>query len=107
MLALIPALVIFGDSTVDAGNNNYLTTIATANFVPHGENFEGVSPPAASAMHSLHRILLGSSMGDKDDAGQVTLNRHICVTELCHLAAIRTSISSGTAFIPLPTSTAS
>ena len=40
----IPALVILGDSTVDAGNNNYLTTIVKSDFVPYGMNFEGGVP---------------------------------------------------------------
>lgn len=35
-----PAFFIFGDSTVDAGNNNYIDTIAgnRANFPPYGQN---------------------------------------------------------------------
>lgn len=37
---LIPAVVIFGDSTVDAGNNNYLRTIVKSNFPPYGRQFE-------------------------------------------------------------------
>ncbi|MCE0482411.1 hypothetical protein HAX54_041180 [Datura stramonium] len=36
---LIPALFIFGDSVVDAGNNNYLKTIVKANFPPYGRDF--------------------------------------------------------------------
>lgn len=41
---LVPALVIFGDSTVDAGNNNYLATVIKADFVPYGLNFAGHVP---------------------------------------------------------------
>ncbi|WOK92978.1 GDSL esterase/lipase [Canna indica] len=37
----IPAVIVFGDSTVDAGNNNYLRTIARANFPPYGQDFPG------------------------------------------------------------------
>lgn len=36
---LVPALFIFGDSVVDAGNNNYLKTIVKANFPPYGRDF--------------------------------------------------------------------
>ncbi|KAK6776459.1 hypothetical protein RDI58_027460 [Solanum bulbocastanum] len=36
---LVPALLIFGDSVVDAGNNNYLKTIVKANFPPYGRDF--------------------------------------------------------------------
>jgi GDSL-like Lipase/Acylhydrolase len=35
----IPALFIFGDSTVDTGNNNNLATFIKANSPPYGENF--------------------------------------------------------------------
>ncbi|CAL9079291.1 unnamed protein product [Musa textilis] len=37
----IPAIIVFGDSTVDAGNNNYVHTIARANFPPYGRDFPG------------------------------------------------------------------
>ncbi|KAI3461342.1 hypothetical protein Pfo_018005 [Paulownia fortunei] len=36
---LVPALIIFGDSVVDAGNNNNLETIVKANFPPYGRDF--------------------------------------------------------------------
>ncbi|XP_068648586.1 GDSL esterase/lipase At5g03820-like [Aristolochia californica] len=37
--ALVPALIIFGDSIVDVGNNNKLHTIVKANFLPYGRDF--------------------------------------------------------------------
>ncbi|XP_057781896.1 GDSL esterase/lipase At5g22810 [Salvia miltiorrhiza] len=36
---LVPALLIFGDSVVDVGNNNNLETIVKANFPPYGRDF--------------------------------------------------------------------
>ncbi|KAH6836710.1 GDSL-like lipase/acylhydrolase superfamily protein [Perilla frutescens var. hirtella] len=36
---LVPALIIFGDSVVDVGNNNNLETIVKANFQPYGRDF--------------------------------------------------------------------
>ncbi|KAI5080745.1 hypothetical protein GOP47_0003928 [Adiantum capillus-veneris] len=36
-----PAYFIFGDSLVDAGNNNYITTVAKANNLPFGIDFPG------------------------------------------------------------------
>ncbi|GLJ21773.1 hypothetical protein SUGI_0406330 [Cryptomeria japonica] len=36
----VPALFIFGDSITDNGNNNYITTLAKANFFPYGIDFE-------------------------------------------------------------------
>ncbi|KAK7843842.1 gdsl esterase/lipase [Quercus suber] len=36
---LVPALIIFGDSVVDVGNNNDLETIIKSNFLPYGRDF--------------------------------------------------------------------
>lgn len=33
------ALFVFGDSVYDPGNNNYIDTIARANYYPYGETF--------------------------------------------------------------------
>lgn len=41
---LVPALFIFGDSTVDVGNNNYLFTLVKSNFPPYGRDFDTHSP---------------------------------------------------------------
>jgi hypothetical protein len=37
----VPAIIVFGDSTVDAGNNDYIPTIVRANFPPYGRDFDG------------------------------------------------------------------
>lgn len=36
---LVPALIIMGDSVVDAGNNNHRTIFIKANFPPYGRDF--------------------------------------------------------------------
>ncbi|GMI80136.1 GDSL-motif lipase 7 [Hibiscus trionum] len=41
---ILPALYVFGDSNIDAGNNNYLPTIARANYTPYGIDFGGGEP---------------------------------------------------------------
>ncbi|ONK55694.1 uncharacterized protein A4U43_C10F50 [Asparagus officinalis] len=42
--AEVPAMFVFGDSLVDPGNNNNLTTLAKANYKPNGVDFpEGVT----------------------------------------------------------------
>lgn len=41
---LVPALCIFGDSVVDAGNNNDLQTLIKANFLPYGRDFVSHKP---------------------------------------------------------------
>lgn len=40
----VPAIIVFGDSSVDAGNNNYIPTIARSNFEPYGRDFDGGKP---------------------------------------------------------------
>ncbi|KAI4306147.1 hypothetical protein L6164_029449 [Bauhinia variegata] len=37
----VPAIIVFGDSTVDAGNNNHISTILKSNFAPYGRDFGG------------------------------------------------------------------
>lgn len=35
----IPATFVFGDSLLDAGNNNYILSLSKANFIPNGIDF--------------------------------------------------------------------
>uniref|UniRef100_A0ACD6AAF4 Uncharacterized protein n=1 Tax=Avena sativa TaxID=4498 RepID=A0ACD6AAF4_AVESA len=37
----VPAMMLFGDSLVDVGNNDYIVTLIKANFPPYGRDFEG------------------------------------------------------------------
>ncbi|KAL5714676.1 hypothetical protein ACHQM5_016605 [Ranunculus cassubicifolius] len=38
---MVPALFVMGDSLVDNGNNNYLNSLAKANYMPYGIDFTG------------------------------------------------------------------
>lgn len=38
---MVPALFIFGDSLIDNGNNNNLASLAKANYLPYGIDFDG------------------------------------------------------------------
>ena len=38
------AVIAFGDSNVDNGNNNDIVTVGKANFLPYGTDFEGGKP---------------------------------------------------------------
>ncbi|PQP95100.1 GDSL esterase/lipase [Prunus yedoensis var. nudiflora] len=42
--AKVPAIIVFGDSTVDAGNNNQISTILKSDFQPYGRDFLGGQP---------------------------------------------------------------
>ncbi|KAL4385901.1 hypothetical protein GQ457_09G024130 [Hibiscus cannabinus] len=41
---ILPAQYVFGDSIIDAGNNNYLETITRANYTPYGIDFGAAQP---------------------------------------------------------------
>ncbi|XP_057451075.1 GDSL esterase/lipase At5g22810-like [Lotus japonicus] len=41
---LVPAMFLFGDSSLDVGNNNHLLTVVKANFPPYGRDFENHIP---------------------------------------------------------------
>ncbi|KAJ1389014.1 SGNH hydrolase superfamily [Sesbania bispinosa] len=40
----VPAIIVFGDSTVDSGNNNVIATVLKSNFRPYGRDFDGGQP---------------------------------------------------------------
>ncbi|GAV85872.1 Lipase_GDSL domain-containing protein [Cephalotus follicularis] len=42
--AKVPAIIVFGDSSVDAGNNNEISTVLKSNFEPYGRDFRGGEP---------------------------------------------------------------
>lgn len=41
--AQVPAMFAFGDSLIDVGNNNYLSSLAKSNYYPYGCDF-GAGP---------------------------------------------------------------
>ncbi|KAJ0781611.1 putative SGNH hydrolase superfamily [Helianthus annuus] len=40
----VQAVLAFGDSTMDPGNNNYIKALFKANFPPYGKDFMGGKP---------------------------------------------------------------
>ncbi|KAJ7960314.1 GDSL esterase/lipase [Quillaja saponaria] len=40
----VPAIIVFGDSSVDTGNNNRISTVLKSNFRPYGRDFTGGVP---------------------------------------------------------------
>lgn len=59
-------ILIFGDLTVDTGNNNYLTTFLKANHNPYGQNFPGQVPTGRFSDGKLIPDLLASMLGIKE-----------------------------------------
>lgn len=40
----VPAIIVFGDSSVDSGNNNQIATVLKSNFEPYGRDFYNRKP---------------------------------------------------------------
>ena len=59
---LVSALFVFGDSTVDAGNNNYLATALKSNFPPYGQDFPGHLPTGRFTNGKLATDFIGKSV---------------------------------------------
>lgn len=58
----VPAVIVFGDSIVDTGNNNYLPTIAKCNFSPYGKDFPGGVPTGRFSDGKVPSDMLGKSL---------------------------------------------
>ncbi|KAK9129424.1 hypothetical protein Sjap_009911 [Stephania japonica] len=63
---VVPAVLVFGDSIVDPGNNNNLPTIAKANFPPYGQNFMGGKPSGRFSNGKIPSDLIVEQLGIKE-----------------------------------------
>lgn len=61
-----PALIVFGDSIVDPGNNNYLKTVAKCNFPPYGRDFYGGLPTGRFSNGKVPSDLIAETLGIKE-----------------------------------------
>lgn len=61
-----PAILIFGDSTVDTGNNNYISTEFKANHSPYGLNFIGKKASGRFSDGRLVPDMLAKALGIKE-----------------------------------------
>ncbi|XP_068646061.1 GDSL esterase/lipase EXL3-like [Aristolochia californica] len=62
----VPALIAFGDSIVDPGNNNGLKTVVKCNFPPYGRDFVQHRPSGRFSNGKIPSDLLASSLGIKE-----------------------------------------
>lgn len=63
--AKVPAIIVFGDSSVDAGNNNFISTIARSNFQPYGRDFMGGRPTGRFSNGRIATDFLSEAFGIK------------------------------------------
>ncbi|KAL9346577.1 hypothetical protein Peur_061430 [Populus x canadensis] len=61
-----PAVIVFGDSTVDPGNNNYVKTVFKANFAPYGKDFANHVPTGRFSNGRLTPDFIASYIGIKE-----------------------------------------
>ncbi|KAH0971071.1 hypothetical protein GBA52_023227 [Prunus armeniaca] len=62
----IPAVIVFGDSIVDPGNNNNIRTIVKCNFPPYGRDFTGRKPTGRFSNGRVPSDLIAESVGVKN-----------------------------------------
>ncbi|KAL2907189.1 GDSL esterase/lipase EXL3 [Bienertia sinuspersici] len=62
----IPAFIVFGDSIVDPGNNNYVATIGRANFPPYGRDFPGGIPTGRYSNGKVPSDIFAEELGIKE-----------------------------------------
>ncbi|XP_050230574.1 GDSL esterase/lipase At2g30310-like [Mercurialis annua] len=65
-LPKFPAILVFGDSTVDTGNNNYIKTWIKSNFRPYGQDFPGQIPTGRYSNGKLIPDFIASLLGIKE-----------------------------------------
>ncbi|XP_041026522.1 GDSL esterase/lipase At5g45960 isoform X2 [Juglans microcarpa x Juglans regia] len=63
----ISALLVFGDSTVDSGNNNFVSTAFKSNFPPYGREFPNQMPTGRFTDGRLCTDFIASYVGIKED----------------------------------------
>ncbi|XP_062087590.1 GDSL esterase/lipase APG-like [Humulus lupulus] len=65
---LVPAVITFGDSIVDVGNNNHLPTLFKANYPPYGRDFVNHQPTGRFSNGKLPTDLIAETLGFKSYA---------------------------------------
>ncbi|RRT47487.1 hypothetical protein B296_00053714 [Ensete ventricosum] len=62
----VTAVIAFGDSIVDPGNNNVLLTVVKSNFPPYGRDFPGHVPTGRFSNGKIGTDFLASKLGVKE-----------------------------------------
>ncbi|KAL8245951.1 hypothetical protein R6Q59_007167 [Mikania micrantha] len=64
--ASVSAVLVFGDSFVDQGNNNYVTTLGKGNYLPYGSDFMGGKPTGRFSNGRTIPDFLAEALGVKE-----------------------------------------
>ncbi|XVF25715.1 hypothetical protein REPUB_Repub13aG0237600 [Reevesia pubescens] len=95
----VPAGFVFGDSTVDPGNNNYVKTFFRGNFPPYGMDFKDQTPTGRFTNGNLSTDLIASYIGIKEYLPPY-LDPNLSIEELMTGVSFA---SAGSGFDPLTT----
>lgn len=60
---LVPAIITFGDSVVDVGNNDYIQTLFKANYPPYGRDFVNKQPTGRFCNGKLATDITADTLG--------------------------------------------
>ncbi|KAK1570570.1 hypothetical protein Q3G72_003919 [Acer saccharum] len=93
-------ILIFGDSTVDTGNNNYIETLIQGNYLPYGQDFPGHIPTGRFSNGKLVPDFIASALGIKAEAVAPFLDQNLSDDQL--LSGVNFA-SSGSGFDDLTT----
>ncbi|KAK7304983.1 hypothetical protein VNO77_42880 [Canavalia gladiata] len=63
--AKVPAIIVFGDSSVDSGNNNFIPTMARSNFEPYGRDFFNGNPTGRFSNGRIPSDFISEAFGIK------------------------------------------
>ncbi|KAI8567853.1 hypothetical protein RHMOL_Rhmol02G0153900 [Rhododendron molle] len=91
------AILVFGDSTVDPGNNNYVQTIFKSNFRPYGRDFPNHIPTGRFSNGRLVTDFVASYVGIKENV-PAYLDQSLSIGELMTGVSFA---SAGSGFDPL------
>ncbi|XP_002882894.2 GDSL esterase/lipase At3g14820 [Arabidopsis lyrata subsp. lyrata] len=62
-ITTIPALIVFGDSIMDTGNNNDIPTLLKSNFPPYGRDFPGAIPTGRFSDGKVPSDIIAEKLG--------------------------------------------
>ncbi|KAK2987039.1 hypothetical protein RJ640_004765 [Escallonia rubra] len=61
----VSSFIVFGDSSVDSGNNNHISTILKSNFGPYGRDFYGGQPTGRFSNGRIPTDFISEAFGMK------------------------------------------
>ncbi|KAE8720791.1 GDSL esterase/lipase [Hibiscus syriacus] len=63
--AKVPAIIVFGDSSMDSGNNNVISTLLKSNFRPYGRDFYDGQPTGSFCNGRISPDFISDAFGLK------------------------------------------